>query len=58
MTMEDFMEDYFHMSDCHRQEDIIVFITDFDFQLSTNVYGPSYQLFSPGDPKVIIKKSH
>lgn len=35
-------------------EDIGVFITDFDFELSKNTYGPSYVIFSPGDIKVNI----
>ena len=42
------------MSGGYHQQDIIVFITDFDFQLSTDVYGPSCQLFSPSDPKVCL----
>ena len=46
------LEKLFHMSGGYHQQDIIVFITDFDFQLSTDVYGPSCQLFSPSDPKV------
>ena len=46
------LQQIFHMNGGYHQQDIIVFITDFDFQLSTNIYGPSYKLFSPSDPKV------
>ena len=48
------LQQIFHMNGGYHQQDIIVFITDFDFQLSTNIYGPSYKLFSPSDPKVRI----